>query len=80
MPLYLYRCDTGHEVEILRTMDDRNDKIRCPSCSQADGIQVAERVSHHELQMRGRVQGSTRFQHMRVTAGKRSSAWESGDG
>ena len=76
MPIYLYRCDAGHEVEMLRTMSDRNGRIACPSCSQADGVKVAERVSHHELQMRGRVQGSTRLEHMRITSGKRSSAWK----
>ena len=32
MPLYIYRCQQGHDTEDLRRADDREHLMACPEC------------------------------------------------
>lgn len=45
MPLYTYRCEDGHEVEELRSVDARMDVGLCPTCQKDLHLIPPSRVS-----------------------------------
>ena len=32
MPLYAYKCECGHEIEMLLAVADRDKLFKCPKC------------------------------------------------
>lgn len=58
MPIFTYRCDSGHEVDDLRPRAERNDAAVCLAC-RAEGRDALLVRAGIELQKRPRVQGGS---------------------
>ena len=57
-PIFTYRCDSGHEVDDLRTRAERNDATVCIIC-KAEGRDALLVRAGIELQKRPFVVGGT---------------------
>ena len=67
MPLYVYECQNGHREEVIRREAVRNEPYPCSDIG-CYGVRMFRVGPQAEVQMRGRVYGHRRFEHMGVFA------------
>ena len=66
MPLYEYRCESGHSFEELRKVGGRSNPAPCPDCGSEASPQLSTFLSPHAYdgQVEGRQFDKTRPEHI----------------
>lgn len=71
MPLYEYRCESGHSFEALRKAGGRGDPAPCPDCGGEAAPQFSTFLSPHayDTQVEGKQFDKNRPEHVRRGGG-----------
>ena len=66
MPLYEYRCESGHSFEELRKVGGRSNPAPCPDCGLAASPRLSTFLSPHayDAQVEGKQFDKTRPEHI----------------